>query len=109
VRPERTSEPEPLQLPATLDVNSGDFDLEGDTQTPEGLTKVWVRSAERVAAALQAKGADLAACPGLLRAASLPWRPSHASDQLRWWLEGYQVRGSFDDRTLVVLHRPKAD
>jgi hypothetical protein len=108
VRPDRGSR-ELLQLPATLDVNSGELDVETDTQTAEGPMKGWVRSAERLAAALGAKGADLAACPGLLRTASLPWRPSPASDRLRWWLDSYQVRGSFDDRTLVVLHRPRAD
>jgi hypothetical protein len=27
-----------------------------------------------------------------------------AEDRLLRWLDAYQVRGSFDDRTLVVLH-----
>jgi hypothetical protein len=28
-----------------------------------------------------------------------------AADRLRLWLDAYHVRGSFDDRTLVALHR----
>ena len=30
------------------------------------------------------------------------------ADRLRLWLDAYQVRGSFDDRTLVVLHHERA-
>ena len=29
-----------------------------------------------------------------------------SDERLLWWMDGYEVRGSFDDRTLVVMHRP---
>ena len=34
--------------------------------------------------------------------------PQNKEEMLRVWLDSYQVRGSFDDRTLVVLHREVA-
>ena len=33
-----------------------------------------------------------------------PAGPASRAERLRDWLDAYQVRGSFDDRTLVVLH-----
>jgi hypothetical protein len=47
----------------------------------------------------------------LLRKSALLWAGrdalpgATAQDRLRLWLDAYHVRGSFDDRTLVVLHR----
>jgi hypothetical protein len=103
--------PDAVQVPAALDLATVGLDVEAETQTAAGPVAVTLRSAERLASALQATPASLAASPGLLR--DTGWdagllKYSSASDRLRWWLDSYHVRGSFDDRTLVVLHRPRA-
>jgi hypothetical protein len=51
---------------------------------------------------------QLVGSPGLLHAGirTAPFdRALPPAERLRLWLDAYQVRGSFDDRTLVVLHR----
>jgi hypothetical protein len=105
------SGPDALQLPRSLDLAAIGPDIDTDTQTVGGPVTVTLRSAERLATALQTTPVALAGSPGLLRDAG--WdaallKYSLASERLRWWLDSYQVRGSFDDRTLVVLHRPRA-
>jgi hypothetical protein len=112
LRPENGGGAEPVQLPPAFDLAAAGLDVEAETQTAEGPVQVTLRQAERLTSALQTTPAALAASPGLLREAArdaglLQYSP--ASDRLRWWLDSYQVRGSFDDRTLVVLHRPRAN
>jgi len=57
---------------------------------------------------------ELAAAPNLLMAGARAtplrerFKGTAAADLLRIWLDSYHVRGSFDDRTLVVLHRERA-
>jgi hypothetical protein len=50
---------------------------------------------------------ELARRPNLLHAcaadAQLLAKTDNIAERLRIWLDSYQVRGSFDDRTLVAL------
>jgi hypothetical protein len=54
---------------------------------------------------------DLVRSPTLMRAGAGPLGDGaepEADRSLLRWLDAYTVRGSFDDRTLVVLHNPTA-
>jgi hypothetical protein len=75
--------------------------------TAGGAQFVGVRSAAVYAEKLGKSIKELAGWPALLRAgahAETP-PPANAAERLREWLDAYTVRGSFDDRTLVVLHQ----
>jgi len=83
---------------------------------PEETTEYWDRGQAlkanlRSSAALADKlGVPLDAL--LAQGTLLPATPFDSSvaaahERLRIWLDAYQVRGSFDDRTLVLLHRPR--
>ena len=74
-----------------------------------GNQPVMIGSAEALADHLGTTVAALAADPAPLLAARLPTQPgSTRADRLLAWLDGYTVRGSFDDRTLVVLYKDSA-
>jgi hypothetical protein len=75
---------------------------------PEGDMAVTLVSAQRYAEVLGISAEELAARPELLAAgaARLPMPLVAETDpekRLLVWLDAYHVRGSFDDRTLVVL------
>ena len=75
--------------------------------TAGGPQYVGVRSAAAYAEKLGKSIKELAGWPALLRAgahAETP-PPANVAERLREWLDAYTVRGSFDDRTLVVLHQ----
>jgi hypothetical protein len=97
-------------LPKDIDPTGGRFDSEVQLATADGTASVRLRLASLYAAALNCKPHELAASADLLRAGArdtpLGKLPS-ADDRLLRWLDAYQVRGSFDDRTLVVLHCEK--
>lgn len=69
---------------------------------------VYIRSIDTYAKKLGRSVEEIIKDPGLLLAGG-EGRPMCAEnepkDRLRVWLDSYQVRGSFDDRTLVVLYR----
>jgi hypothetical protein len=75
--------------------------------TAGGPQFVSVRSAGVYAERLGKSIKELAGWPALLRAGahSEAPPPANAAERLREWLDAYTVRGSFDDRTLVVLHQ----
>ncbi len=82
-------------------------DADADSMGPDGPVRLRLRSATAYAAAVNVAPERLAADPALLRTgatgAGLTARTSAAEERLRLWLDAYHVRGSFDDRTLVVL------
>jgi len=96
---------------STLPFDPTDGRLDGDVEvvTKEGPVAFRLRSAALLASELGVTPAQLAAAPEWLRAgarnAPLLARADSPQDRLKLWLDAYQVRGSFDDRTLVVLHR----
>ncbi|MBD0370234.1 MAG: protein phosphatase 2C domain-containing protein [Pyrinomonadaceae bacterium] len=69
---------------------------------------VYIRSIDIYAKKLDRTVEEIIKDPGLLLAGG-EGQPMCAEnepkDRLRIWLDSYQVRGSFDDRTLVVLYR----
>lgn len=71
----------------------------------EPRPKVRLRSAGAFAEKLGRPVAELLRTPAAFVAAAAPLAGATAAERLRLWLDAYQVRGSFDDRTLVVLHR----
>jgi hypothetical protein len=87
-----------------------DIDSDVPLATAEGNISVRLRSSALYASSLGCRPLDLATSPDLLRAGArdtpLGKLPT-AEDRLLRWLDAYQVRGSFDDRTLVVLHWEK--
>ncbi|MEQ9671267.1 PP2C family serine/threonine-protein phosphatase [Coleofasciculus sp. G2-EDA-02] len=78
-------------------------------QLPEPK-RVVIRSIANYAKALGKSVADVVASPALLAAGILGepicdpdnFKPE---ERLKIWLDSYSIRGSFDDRTLVVLYR----
>ncbi|MBA4064898.1 MAG: hypothetical protein C0501_14525 [Isosphaera sp.] len=73
---------------------------------PDPRQKVKLRSAAAVAGRLGTTVGELLKDPAALRGLGVPG--DTPADRLRLWLDAYVVRGSFDDRTLVVLHREGA-
>jgi len=90
-----------------IDPSDGRLDLEVQVATASGPVTVRLRSAAAYASALHFRPEEVAASADLLRAGSrgspLLQLPSFEVRLLQW-LDAYHVRGSFDDRTLVVLH-----
>jgi hypothetical protein len=86
------------------------LDTDAEAATPSGPLRLRLRSTSLFASEMGVKPEEIAANPALLRAgargAALASLPQAASpqDRLRTWLDVYTVRGSFDDRTLVVLN-----
>ena len=84
-------------------------------QTPVGLEEMMsarVRQSDLLANALQVQLDDLIKWPPDLLAAGALGDPMNeqfegatTKERLRIWLESFYVRGEFDDRTLVILHR----
>jgi len=79
---------------------------------PEDIPqKVWIRSVADYAKELRVSVAEVVAAPELLAAGSSEeqmWEQAQdkpPKEKLQIWLDSYKVRGSFDDRTLVVLYR----
>jgi hypothetical protein len=96
-----------------FDPADGRLDQDAEAVTAAGPQRVTLRSAALFASELgEADLTKLAGSDALLAAGArgAPLAPlgRDAADRLRVWLDSYQVRGSFDDRTLVVLHPRRA-
>ena len=88
------------------------LDREAEAVTADGPRRVLLRSAAEYASELGRDVPRVAASPAFLTAgarnAPLAAAVPKPAERLRLWLDAYQVRGSFDDRTLVVLHQERA-
>ena len=88
------------------------LDREAEAVTADGPRRVMLRSAAEYASELGRDVPRMAASPAFLAAgarnAPLAATSPKPAERLRLWLDAYQVRGSFDDRTLVVLHHERA-
>ncbi|MBC7910083.1 MAG: protein phosphatase 2C domain-containing protein [Pyrinomonadaceae bacterium] len=95
------------KLPTLDQVMQADFYSDVETNTAEGIRKTRLKSVAAYAEKLDLPLAEVVASPALLLAGARgePLCDGEAQDRLRVWLDSYHVRGSFDDRTLVVLHR----
>lgn len=96
----------PPSLDLTQMVKSGIF-AEAEALTAKGPQKVRVRSVAAYAEKLGVSLEKILADPVLLLAGAQgePMCEEKApKDRLRIWLDSYYVRGSFDDRTLVILY-----
>jgi hypothetical protein len=91
----------------TFDPNDGRLDVDGEAATANGPQRVRLRSAALYASEMGMAPEALAAAAPLLQAGArgtpLLAQAATPQERLRLWLDTYQVRGSFDDRTLVVL------
>jgi len=91
----------------------GRLDMPFEVNTAEGIQQVSLRSAAVYASELGIPVEQLAASQPLLSqglaSSPLPRLFDSPQERLRAWLDYYHVRGSFDDRTLVVLHSEKAN
>ncbi|HVS36822.1 MAG TPA: PP2C family serine/threonine-protein phosphatase, partial [Gemmataceae bacterium] len=88
------------------------LDTESEAVTANGPVRVMLRSAATYASELGRDVCRIAGDPAFLTAGArnaplAPASPKHC-ERLRLWLDAYQVRGSFDDRTMVVLHHERA-
>jgi hypothetical protein len=75
---------------------------------PDPRSERTLRSSAEVARICGVSIAQLLKSPAAaawLEPPRLPVRGESPAERLRDWLEAYYVRGSFDDRTLVILHR----
>jgi hypothetical protein len=79
-----------------------------ETLTRSGARAARIRFADKYAELLGVSISDLVSRPALL-AAGCQGEPLYEAlspgDRLRTWLDCFNVRGEFDDRTLVVLQR----
>ena len=93
-----------------FDPSSLDMDVEA--VTANGPQSMKLRSAAVYASELGRDFGRVAGSPALLAAGArntpLAAAVPKLADRLRVWLDAYQVRGSFDDRTLVVVHHERA-
>jgi len=99
---------ESTNLKSVDDVANADFCVEVERITEANpRPTVKLRSAEKFAELLGIDVNELAAQPELLcagsRAENLLGGDDTPEKRLEVWLDSYQVRGSFDDRTLAVL------
>jgi hypothetical protein len=102
--------PPPASLPPGVPEARAACESELDVLGPEPQ-KIKLRSAGVFADKMNRNLKELVAAPDLLQAgaaAEAPDTVQDAAERLRLWLDAYQVRGSFDDRTLVILHREVA-
>ena len=82
--------------------------------TADGPRQVFIRSVEIYADKLGLPLADVVKSTPLLMAGTISnpgeelCAEKESEEMLRVWLDSYHVRGSFDDRTLVVLYREMA-
>ncbi len=90
-----------------FEAGDGRLDREVEIATAEGFRRCRLRSAELLADQVGRSIPELAGVAGLLAQAAqgspLAVELDSPELRLRTWLDCYQVRGSFDDRTLVVL------
>jgi hypothetical protein len=96
------------KLPTLDDVVKSELTSLVETTTADGPQQVPIRSVANYAEKLGIPLPEVVASPALLIAGSYGEQisdQSKAEDKLRVWLDSYQVRGSFDDRTLVALYR----
>ncbi len=96
-------------LPTLADVRAAEIGTSAEViDGPEPRTAVWLKSAEMYAEKLGITVDELLKQPAALAAGTLAKGSipgSTPEERLRLWLDAYHVRGSFDDRTLVVMHR----
>lgn len=95
-------------LPTPEDLERAEFESLMETPTAEGPLRATVRSVAAFAERLGKTIPEVIRSPALLAAGAckaVRGAETPPEARLRDWLDVYQVRGSFDDRTLVVLHR----
>jgi len=93
---------------AAKEVADAPFQSRAAYHDENGPQEAHVRSCEAFTAWLGRPLAEILRTPEIIWAsgAGKPLCAAEAArDRLRVWLEAYHVRGSFDDRTLVVMHR----
>lgn len=96
------------KLPTLADVSNAEFYKLVERITDKYPTKVMIHSMVTYAEKLDIPVQDVLASPALLMAGSIGetmFNEILPEEKLRVWLDSYQVRGSFDDRTLVIMYR----
>ncbi len=81
------------------------YEVGTEVVEPDPRGTAYLRSSETFAQRLDITAAELVKRPAALWAGRKPLDAPTAEARLKLWLDAYHVRGSFDDRTLVVLHR----
>lgn len=96
-------------LPTREAVAAADYETVLEVVEPLPRTPVTIRSAAEFAELLGVELPALLRSGPLLTAGATLRGPGvvgpTAAERLRLWLDAYHVRGSFDDRTLVAVHR----
>ncbi|HPZ06527.1 MAG TPA: PP2C family serine/threonine-protein phosphatase [Candidatus Eremiobacteraeota bacterium] len=97
------------KLTTLEEVKKADYHNDGEQITKHGAFRIPVQSADKFAEKLGLSLQDLIKSPSLLLAGRKKLvgikEEAGPEEKLRYWLDSYYVRGSFDDRTLVVLYR----
>lgn len=99
-----------LNVPPSADGVSGapvapEDGTESEVIEPEPRSKVTLYSSAKIAERLGTTAEELIKRPADLWAGRRPITGATPAERLRLWLDAYHVRGSFDDRTLVCIHR----
>ena len=96
-------------LSTVAHVEAADFQSASEPGRAASSDQVLIGSIAAFADRLEKPLADVLASPALLcagRRARPYWcKADTPQERLRLWLDSYYVRGSFDDRTLVILSR----
>jgi serine/threonine protein phosphatase PrpC len=99
-------------------IKNTDYPAPSERITPTGISRPFIRSLKVFSEQIQVPIPTIIVDPALMRAALMGNR-SHCllsednvkepAERLKIWLDSYYVKGSFDDRTLVVLQRGSQD
>ncbi|HQG93265.1 MAG TPA: PP2C family serine/threonine-protein phosphatase [Acidobacteriota bacterium] len=101
-------------LPTLEDIRKAEFHSIVETIEPTGSRPIKIRSTELYADKLGLNMGDVLSSCALLIAgaknmeADPDWADLDRATRLCLWLDTYHIRGSFDDRTLVIMHRGNA-
>jgi serine/threonine protein phosphatase PrpC len=79
--------------------------IESEVIERDPRTRVTLYSSAKIAERLGTTAEELVKRPADLWSTRRPIAGETPEERLRLWLDAYHVRGSFDDRTLVCIHR----
>lgn len=101
-------------LQTVEEIRTAEFHSIVETIEQAGSRPIKIRSAELYANKLGLSLGDVLSSYTLLAAGAKnveedpDWADLDRATRLRLWLDTYHIRGSFDDRTLVIMHRGNA-
>ncbi|MGL6076679.1 MAG: PP2C family serine/threonine-protein phosphatase [Fimbriiglobus sp.] len=94
-----------LKTPTGAIADERQYGIEVELVKPDPRPIQTLHSCETFAGLVGTSPVELVKSPEALWAGRRPLPGDTASERLKLWLDAYTMRGSFDDRTLVCVHR----